>query len=164
MHPLESLERLAEVSAMPASAPRKRMLVVVNPYATTVSDRLKNLVVYALQGRYDVEAIDTKARNHATALGREAAQEGYDAVWLTPLLQLPEVVSALSAHAGRQLLIGGSEDPAWNLRAATETGGDAVQIDGGDHAMFATDAVRTAELHVEVTRAIDRWLAALVAT
>ena len=31
------------------------MLVIVNPYATTVSDRLRNLVVYALQGRYDVD-------------------------------------------------------------------------------------------------------------
>jgi diacylglycerol kinase family enzyme len=75
-----SLERLAELSSAAASTPRKRMLVVVNPYATTVSDRLRNLVVYALQGRYDVEAIDTKARDHATALAREAAQEGYDVV------------------------------------------------------------------------------------
>ncbi len=32
--------------------PKKRMLVIVNPYATTVSDRLRNLVVYALQGRF----------------------------------------------------------------------------------------------------------------
>ena len=30
------------------------MLVIVNPYATTMSDRIKSLVVYALQGRYDV--------------------------------------------------------------------------------------------------------------
>jgi diacylglycerol kinase family enzyme len=45
-----------------------------------VSDRLKNLVVYALQGRYDVEAIDTKAQGHATELCREAAEAGYDVV------------------------------------------------------------------------------------
>src|SRR5882724_5621931 len=63
----------------PGSA-KKRMLIIVNPYATTVSDRLKNLVVYALQGRYDVEAIDTQARDHATELCREAAREGYDVV------------------------------------------------------------------------------------
>src|SRR2546421_2260672 len=56
------------------------MLVIVNPYATTVSDRLKNLVVYALRGRYEVEAIDTTDRGHATALSREAAHEGYDVV------------------------------------------------------------------------------------
>jgi diacylglycerol kinase family enzyme len=56
------------------------MLVIVNPYATTVSDRLKHLVVYALQGRYEVEAVDTQARDHATELCREAAHEGYDVV------------------------------------------------------------------------------------
>ena len=73
----ERLERAAALSA-PASA--KRMLIIVNPYATTMSDRLKHLVVYALQGRYEVEAIDTQRKNHATELCREAAGEGYDVV------------------------------------------------------------------------------------
>ena len=72
-------EELAE-RVLPDRRAKKRMLVIVNPYATTVSDRLKNLVVYALQGRYDVEAVDTKARNHATELTRAAADEGYDVV------------------------------------------------------------------------------------
>jgi diacylglycerol kinase family enzyme len=56
------------------------MLVIVNPYATTVSDRLKNLVVYALQGRYDVTAVDTEARAHAIEIGREARDGSYDVV------------------------------------------------------------------------------------
>lgn len=59
---------------------KKRMLVIVNPYATTVSDRLKNLVVYALQGRYEVDAVTTEARDHATEIGREAVAGGYDVV------------------------------------------------------------------------------------
>jgi len=59
---------------------KKRMLLIVNPYATTVSDRLKNLVVYALQGRFDVEAVTTQAQNHATEIGREAKDGGYDVV------------------------------------------------------------------------------------
>jgi diacylglycerol kinase family enzyme len=63
----------------PGSA-KKRMLIIVNPYATTVSDRLKNLVVYALQGRYEVEAVSTEAQNHATEIGREARDGGYDVV------------------------------------------------------------------------------------
>ena len=79
--PLESLERLADdFAALEAPIERKRMLVIVNPYATTVSDRLRNLVIYALQGRYEVDAIDTEGREHATELTREAAQEGYDVV------------------------------------------------------------------------------------
>jgi diacylglycerol kinase family enzyme len=56
------------------------MLIIVNPYAATVSDRLRHLVVYALQGRFDVDAVDTEARGHATELCREAAHEGYDVV------------------------------------------------------------------------------------
>ena len=63
-----------------ASAPSKRMLIIVNPYATTVSDRLKHLVIYALRGRYLVDAVDTERRDHATELCREAAHQGYDVV------------------------------------------------------------------------------------
>jgi diacylglycerol kinase family enzyme len=59
---------------------KKRMLLIVNPYATTVSDRLKNLVVYALQGRYEVEMVATEAQNHATEIGREVRDHGYDIV------------------------------------------------------------------------------------
>ncbi len=63
-----------------ATAVKRRMLVIVNPYAATVSDRLRHLVVYALKGRYDVDAVDTQERGHATVLCREAAHEGYDIV------------------------------------------------------------------------------------
>jgi diacylglycerol kinase family enzyme len=59
---------------------RRRMLIIVNPYATTVSDRLRHLVVYALQGRFEVDAVDTESPGHATELCREAAHEGYDVV------------------------------------------------------------------------------------
>src|ERR1700749_3239953 len=59
---------------------KKRMLIIVNPYATTGSDRLRNLVVYALQGRYEVEAGATEGQNHATEIGREARDGGYDVV------------------------------------------------------------------------------------
>jgi diacylglycerol kinase family enzyme len=72
--------RLAEVAALERPSRAKRMLVIVNPYATTMSDRLKHLVVYALQGRYEVEAIDTQRKAHAIELCREAAAEGFDVV------------------------------------------------------------------------------------
>ena len=78
--PTDSLARLGETWALDAPTERKRMLIIVNPYATTVSVRLKNLVVYALQGRYDVTAVETKSRGHATELCREAQAEAYDVV------------------------------------------------------------------------------------
>src|SRR5918992_1916584 len=75
-----ALERLADVAALERPAEAKRMLVIVNPYATTMSDRLKHLVVYALQGRYDVEAVDTQRKGHAIELCRDAAADGFDVV------------------------------------------------------------------------------------
>ncbi len=81
---LQSHEYAPEERAIPFEplepAAKKRMLIIVNPYATTVSDRLRNLVVYALQGRYEVDAVDTQERGHAIELCREAAHEGYDVV------------------------------------------------------------------------------------
>lgn len=103
---LDRAEQLAE-RLLPDRSPKKRMLVIVNPYATTVSDRLRNLVVYALESRYAVEAVDTEKQGHATQICREAAREGYDVVvafggdgtvneaanglagWDTPLSVLP---------------------------------------------------------------------------
>lgn len=65
----------------PAStAPRRRMLLIVNPHAATVSDAMRNLVTHALQGRFDVEAVDTRERGHATELARQAVRDGYDVV------------------------------------------------------------------------------------
>lgn len=65
---------------MNVSGPKRRMLIIVNPYATTVSDRLKNLVIYALQGRYEVEVEATEKQDHATEIGRDAVDGGYDVV------------------------------------------------------------------------------------
>jgi diacylglycerol kinase family enzyme len=76
--PLARLE--AMVGLEESRAPQRRMLIIVNPYASTVSDRLRNLVVYALRGRYLVHAVDTESRDHATVLCRQAAEEGYDVV------------------------------------------------------------------------------------
>ncbi|MBA2637671.1 MAG: NAD(+)/NADH kinase [Solirubrobacterales bacterium] len=82
MNALASLERLADVRAPAGGAQRRRMLVIVNPRATTISgsDRLGGLVVAALRSRYDVEAVDTQRPGHATDLCREAAHAGYDVV------------------------------------------------------------------------------------
>ena len=76
----EPLQRLQDTSGLGEPTERKRLLVIVNPYATTVSGHLSQLVVSALRGAYDVEAVHTTARDHATELCREAAHEGLDLV------------------------------------------------------------------------------------
>ncbi|MGO9321093.1 MAG: diacylglycerol/lipid kinase family protein [Solirubrobacteraceae bacterium] len=76
----ELTDKASEPFRFASPGSKRRMLIIVNPYATTVSDRLRHLVVYALQGRFEVDAVDTEARGHATELCREAAHEGYDVV------------------------------------------------------------------------------------
>lgn len=76
----DQLERLGAALPLDAPTASRRMLVIVNPYATTVSDRLRHLVVYALRSRYRVHAVSTEAPGHATELCRDAAREGYEVV------------------------------------------------------------------------------------
>src|SRR5919201_240008 len=64
---LKRAEELAE-RVLPDRRAKKRMLVIVNPYATTVSDRLKNLVVYATEPLLSI-ADDFRPRRVDTGLG-----------------------------------------------------------------------------------------------
>jgi diacylglycerol kinase family enzyme len=75
-----AVERVVATLEPIDEADRRRALVIVNPFATTVSDRLRNLVLHALAARYDVEAVQTEARGHAIEIAREAARDGYELV------------------------------------------------------------------------------------
>jgi diacylglycerol kinase family enzyme len=75
--------RKKALTRLPVDKPgaKLKMLLIVNPYASTVSGRLKNVVVYALQSRYELEVIDTRERNHATEIVADALARGeYDVV------------------------------------------------------------------------------------
>lgn len=75
--------RKKDLTRLPVDKPgeKLRMLLVVNPYASTVSGRIKNVVVYALQSRYEIEVIDTRERNHATEIVADAlGRSQYDVV------------------------------------------------------------------------------------
>ena len=57
------------------------MLVIINPVATKMSDRVKGLVVYALQGRYDVTTRPTPTpRATRSSSAARPPREGYDVV------------------------------------------------------------------------------------
>lgn len=75
--------RKKAMTELPVDKPgaKLKMLLVVNPYASTVSGRLKNVVVYALESRYELEVIDTRERGHATEIVASAlARHHYDVV------------------------------------------------------------------------------------
>ncbi|WP_229071368.1 diacylglycerol kinase family protein [Actinoplanes sp. DH11] len=57
-----------------------RALLVVNPRATTTSERSREVLVRALQSAVDLTVRYTERRGHATRLAREAAESGVDLV------------------------------------------------------------------------------------
>ncbi|BCL13756.1 MULTISPECIES: diacylglycerol/lipid kinase family protein [Micromonospora] len=57
-----------------------RAVLVVNPKATTTSERSRDVLVRALRSEVDLAVRYTRRRGHATDLAREAAEEGVDLV------------------------------------------------------------------------------------
>ncbi|PZW01852.1 Diacylglycerol kinase family enzyme [Micromonospora phaseoli] len=57
-----------------------RAVLLVNPKATTTSERARDVLVRALRSEVDLSVRYTRRRGHATTLAREAAEEGVDAV------------------------------------------------------------------------------------
>ncbi|MEV0727469.1 MULTISPECIES: diacylglycerol kinase family protein [Polymorphospora] len=57
-----------------------RALLVVNPKATTTSERGRDVLVRALSTEVDLTVRYTRRRGHAVALAREAAEQGIDLV------------------------------------------------------------------------------------
>ena len=122
--------------------------------------------------RQTAEALDREDADHVVVVGKSlgtlaasyAAERGLDAVWLTPLLVDPVVAEAIAANAGRQLLVGGPADELWDPEVAREladNGCDVLAVADADHAMATSDVVRTAEILVEVARAVDSFLSGL---
>ncbi|MFR9780025.1 diacylglycerol/lipid kinase family protein [Micromonospora sp. MS34] len=57
-----------------------RAVLVVNPKATTTSERSRDVLVRALRSEVDLSVRYTRRRGHAMDLAREAAEEGVDLV------------------------------------------------------------------------------------
>lgn len=101
------------------------------------------------------------AKSLGTFAAPYAAERGLDAVWLTPVLTRPSLAEAIGANAGRQLLVGGLADELWVPAIARELGDngcDVLEVPDADHSMGTDDAVRTAEIHLEVARAVEAFL------
>ena len=57
-----------------------QLLLIVNPFASSVSPRTQVLVQRALGEAHDVQVVETTRRNHATRLAEDAARRGVDGV------------------------------------------------------------------------------------
>jgi hypothetical protein len=108
-------------------------------------------------------AVFVVGKSLGTYAARLAAELASPAIWLTPVLTLPEVVDGIRANPARQLLVGGTADRLWDtdIAASLAAGGcDVLQLDGIGHGLNdPSDAVRSAEAMLEVTRAVVRFVA-----
>ncbi|MGC0420691.1 diacylglycerol/lipid kinase family protein [Embleya sp. AB8] len=57
-----------------------RALLVVNPNATTTSERTRDVLAHALAGDLKLDVVGTEHRGHAAELARQAADDGLDLV------------------------------------------------------------------------------------
>lgn len=117
--------------------------------------------VAAAHAREDADHVLVVGKSLGTRAASYAAERGLDAIWFTPLLVDPVVAEGIAANAGRQLLVGGLADELWDPAVAREladAGCEVLEVSDADHSMGTPDAVRTAEIHLEVARAVDGFL------
>ena len=105
------------------------------------------------------------AKSLGTLAAPLAAERALPAVWLTPLLDDEDLVAAVAANPAPQLLVGGSEDVAWDAAVASRLASATCRvaaIEGADHAMLrGADVPAGVEAHTEVARAVEAFLADL---
>ncbi|WP_432511767.1 alpha/beta hydrolase [Kineococcus sp. SYSU DK001] len=75
-----------------------------------------------------------------------AADRGLAGIWVTPLLDRPDVGLAAARSHRRTLLVGGTADPSWNRTLAHESDREVLELHGADHSLeHPGDPARTAE-------------------
>jgi hypothetical protein len=101
------------------------------------------------------------AKSLSTRAAGLAAEEGYPAVWLTPLLDDEEIVSALRRRRAPALLVGGTADPSWDGALARRLTEDVLELDAVDHSFggASDDPVDTLVNLKRVVEAVDEFAA-----
>jgi hypothetical protein len=77
-------------------------------------------------------AVAVVGKSLGSAAAPLVAERSLPAVWLTPLLDRPEVASAIAAPA---LLVGSRADPTWADGPPADAGVDVMEFEGLDHSL-----------------------------
>ncbi len=89
-------------------------------------------------------------------------EAGIDGVWLTPLLTDGKVRETLASTSRRDLLIGGTEDEAWDGGRRHEKAGTFIEIAGANHRLQIPGAWEASlDAHREALTHIENFVAAL---
>lgn len=123
-----------------------------------------------LDAEVDAERLLVLAKSLGTLASPVVAERGLDAIWMTPLFSMPDSIEAIGTNAAagaRQLLIGGLSDPAWDSKCANELESreasiEVVEFADATHFMHVPDdALRSVEIQLGVSRAVDAFLSAI---
>jgi hypothetical protein len=96
-----------------------------------VHERLAAAVRHAPEARQ----ILVVGKSLGTRAAADAADHEWPGIWLTPLLDNDESVSALRRRTEPALLVGGTDDPMWIGRIAREISDDVLELEGADHGL-----------------------------
>jgi len=106
------------------------------------------------------DAVAVIGKSLGSAAAPLVAERGLPAVWLTPLLVRPDVVSALSSSSAPALLVGSSADPTWS--DGEQPGGGSVSVlefEGLDHSLQVEgDPLASLDVLRQVTERIGAFL------
>lgn len=99
------------------------------------------------------------AKSLGTLAASRAAQLGYDAAWLTPLLGEPAIAEVLLNYPANQFSVIGSEDPYYVPAVFDALPGRRLLV-AGDHVLRVPgDPVAMVDSHHQFTESFDAWLA-----
>jgi hypothetical protein len=102
----------------------------------------------------DVTPVAVVAKSLGSAAAPLVAERSLPAVWLTPLLDRPEIAAAMTPPA---LLVGSTADPTWADGPRPDAGVDILEFEGLDHSL----QVRNDPLaSLEVLRSVVERIAA----
>jgi len=107
------------------------------------------------------ESVAVIGKSLASAAAPMVAERGLPAVWLTPLLNRPEVSRALASATAPALLVGSPADPTWGAGTVPE-GPEVLELDGLDHSLQVDgDPIASLEVLRGVTERIGEFLGRL---
>ena len=123
-------------------------------------DWMRERAASALDAASSAGTVAVIGKSLGSAAAPLVAERGLPAVWLTPLLVRPDVVSALASSSGPALLVGSAADPTWS--DGEQPGGGFVSVlefEGLDHSLqVERDPLASLDVLREVTERIGVFL------